>query len=454
METLPGSNPTRDVIATTVSSVMERFVGYLLALLLVKPALAEDWPEWRGRGRLGVWTEAGILERFPAAGLTPRWHTPLNAGFAGPAVAAGRVFVTDFKTSIGLKGTERALALDEESGKILWTREWPADYKGIGYAYGPRATPTVDGDRVYVVGGTGVLLCLNAATGAVIWRKEYANDYHMEMPTWGITSSVLIDATRAIAIVGGRPDAKVVAFDKMTGQEIWRALESSSEQGYAQPVIVEAGVPQLIIWHPKAVASLNPATGAVYWEQEFKVNMGMTLATPVFSRPHLLVSSFYNGSMLLDLFDRRSAVRWRGKSENEISTDGLHAVVNTPVIDGDYIYGICSYGQFRCLNLKTGQRVWESMDVTKEKARWASGFIVRQDDRYFINNDRGELIIAKLSPKGYHEISRTNLIKPTSNSGNRRELGAVNWTHPAYANRHIIARNDESIISVSLKRPR
>ena len=180
----------------------------------------------------------------------------------------------------------------------------------------------------------------------------------------------------------------------------------------------------------------------------------MTLATPVFSRPHLLVSSFYNGSMLLDLFDRRSAVRWRGKSENEINTDGLHAVVNTPVIDGDYIYGICSYGQFRCLNLKTGQRVWESMDVTKEKARWASGFIVRQDDRYFINNDRGELIITKLSPKGYHEISRTNLIKPTSNSGNRRELGAVNWTHPAYANRHIIARNDESIISVSLERPR
>ena len=173
-------------------------------------------------------------------------------------------------------------------------------------------------------------------------------------------------------------------------------------------MIVEAGVPQLIIWHPKAVASLNPATGAVYWEQEFKVNMGMTLATPVFSRPHLFVSSFYNGSMLLDLFDRRSAVRWRGKSENEINTDGLHAVVNTPVIDGDYIYGICSYGQFRCLNLKTGQRVWETMEVTKEKARWASGFIVRQDDRYFINNDRGELIIAKLSPKGYHEISRTN----------------------------------------------
>ena len=157
--------------------------------------------------------------------------------------------------------------------------------------------------------------------------------------------------------------------------------------------------------------------------------------------------------MLLEVFGQRSAVLWKGKSQSEIDTDDLHAVVNIPVIDGDYIYGICSYGQFRCLNLKTGQRVWETMDVTKEKARWASGFIVRHVDRYFINNDRGELIIAKLSPQGYQEISRTNLIRPTSNSGNRRELSAVNWTHPAYANRHIITRNDEEIIAVSLETP-
>jgi hypothetical protein len=94
------------------------------------------------------------------------------------------------------------------------------------------------------------------------------------------------------------------------------------------------------------------------------------------------------------------------------------------------------------------------MEVTKEKARWASGFIVRHGDRYFINNDRGELIIAKLSPQGYQEISRTKLITPTSNPGNRRELGAVNWTHPAYASRHIVTRNDEEIVSVSLEKPR
>jgi outer membrane protein assembly factor BamB len=416
------------------------------------PIFAEDWPEWRGKGRNGIWTESGILDKFPEKGLTAVWRTPIHGGFAGPAVAAGRVFVTDFKRSSGKKGMERALCLDEKSGKILWTREWDADYQGISYDTGPRATPTVDGDRVYIVGGSGTLLSLNARTGDVIWRKDYVKDYRMQMPTWGIASAPLVDGDRLIAIVGGQPDAKVIAFDKMTGKEIWRALPSESEQGYSQPVIVAArGTRQLIIWDPTAVVALDPATGKTYWQHPFRINLSLTLATPVFDGSRLLVSSFYNGSMLLDLAKENASVIWKGKSNSEINTDGLHAVVNTPVIDGDYIYGICSYGQFRCLNLKTGERIWETMEVTKEKARWASGFIVRHGDRYFINNDRGELIIAKLSAQGYQEISRTQLIKPTSNPGNRRELGAVNWSHPAYANRHIVARNDEEIISVSLK---
>jgi outer membrane protein assembly factor BamB len=156
--------------------------------------------------------------------------------------------------------------------------------------------------------------------------------------------------------------------------------------------------------------------------------------------------------MMLALDDRtpRAEMLWRGKSHSETDTDGLHALITTPVIVGDYIYGICSYGQLRCLNARTGERVWESLELTQEKARWASGFIVRHGDDFFINTDRGDLIIAALSPKGYQEISRTKLIKPTSNPGNRREIGAVNWSHPAYANRHIIARNDTEIIRASL----
>jgi outer membrane protein assembly factor BamB len=421
-------------------------------------APAEDWPEWRGAGRLGVWTETGILDRFPESGLSVDWRVPIHRGFSGPAVSAGRVYLMDFNSTSHQKGIERALCLDEKTGKILWTRESDADYIGLmeTYASGPRATPTVDRDRVYVLGAKGMLQCLNARTGELIWKKDYVKDYGTQVPTWGVASAPLIDGERLICLVGGEKGAKVVAFDKMTGKEIWRALDSDSETGYCQPIVFKFGNSrQLIIWHPQAVVSLDPVTGKLNWEQPFRANMGLSIATPVVAGPLLLVSSFYNGSLMLNLDDRepRADVLWKGKSASEIDTDGLHSLVSTPAVVGDYVYGICSYGQMRCLNARTGERVWESLEATGEKARWSSGFLVRNGDRFFITNDHGDLIIARLSPQGYREISRTKLIKPTSNPGNRRQMGAVNWSHPAYANRHVIARNDEEVIRVSLAAP-
>jgi outer membrane protein assembly factor BamB len=418
---------------------------------------ADDWPEVAGRGRLSVWNETGILEKFPETGLKVLWRTPLRAGYAGPAVADGRVFVLDWVETQRPRGTERALALDEKTGKILWTQEWTADYRGISWPVGPRATPTVDGDRVYVLGADGKLFCLNVRTGAIIWQKDFAKDYGTDRLKWafdwGFASAPLIDGNRLITMVGGQPDAKVVAFDKMTGQEIWRALSSDTELGVAQPIIINAGgARQLIIWYPGAVASLDPVTGKVYWEQPYKVGGSMTVAIPVQAGSQLFFTTFYDGPMMLTLDEKKPAasVIWKGKSDSEIQTEGLHAVITTPVIIGEYIYGLCSYGQFRCLRARSGERIWETQAVTKERVRWAAGVIVRNGERLFINNDRGELIIVKPSPDGYQEMSRTQLIKPTSPPQNRRELVNVNWMYPAYANKHIYARNDEEIIAASL----
>ena len=172
------------------------------------PAHAEDWPEWRGAGRMGVWTETGILERFPDSGLKVRWRTPVRAGYAGPAVAGGRVFVVDAQRSLeSMAVVERAVALDEETGAVLWTREWTTDYTGLifTWAVGPRATPTVDGDRVYVLGAAGILYCLDAETGDVIWRKDYKADYDAELPAWGMAGAPLVDGDLLICLVGGIP---------------------------------------------------------------------------------------------------------------------------------------------------------------------------------------------------------------------------------------------------------
>jgi outer membrane protein assembly factor BamB len=430
-------------------------VGFIVSQL--STTSADDWPEFRGKGRLGVWNETGLLETFPSTGLKIRWRTPVKAGYAGPAIANGRVFVTDWEPTQGMRGIERAMALDEKTGRILWVQQWEANYAGIQWEVGPGATPTVDGDRVYVLGRTGVLSALRVDSGEILWRKNYSEDYGVDRMQWGFdwgfASAPLVDEERLISLVGGSPNARVVAFDKMTGEEIWRALTSDEDLGVAQPIIIEAGgARQLIIWNPEEIAALDPITGNLFWRQPYAVGGAMTVAVPVQIGSQLFFSTFYDGPMMLTLNQDRpgASVAWKGTSNSEIQTDGLHAVLATPIVDGGYIYGICSYGQLRCLNANTGERIWETQDATIERRRWVSGFMVRNGNRVLISNDRGELIISKLSPTGYDEISRTQLIMPTSPPGNRRELRNVSWVHPGYANKHVYTRNDKEIIALSM----
>ncbi|MFQ5767176.1 MAG: allantoate amidohydrolase [Acidobacteriota bacterium] len=431
-------------------------VAMLLAAFQA-PAHADDWPEWRGSGRQGVWTEDGVLTRFPPAGLSYTWRVPVHEGYAGPSVSAGRVFVTDFVREAGIHGIERALCLDEKTGKLLWRQTWKVDYAGTQptWASGPCATPTVSSESVYIMGGMSRLLALDTSTGEVRWQHDLVEDYAATVPGWGAVSAPLVYGKLLIALVGGENNALVVAFDKDTGKEVWRALPSGGDPGYAPPLMVHAGgVDQLIIWHPRAVSSLDPRTGEVYWEQPFEVRMALTIATPVFDGHRLLVSAFYDGSMMLELAADKPAARklWqiRGNSEQPADTRALHALIATPVLDGDFIYGIDSYGELRGLRAASGERIWESLDLTGEHARWATALRGRHGDRYFNNNDRGELVMARLTPEGYEEMDRTPLIEPTSRGGGRRELGAVLWSHPAYANRHIVVRNDREIVRASL----
>ncbi len=434
--------------------------------ILIFPTLsfAEDWPQWGGKNRNGDWTETGILEKFPSDGLKIEWRAPIGGGYSGPVVSDEKIVVTDWKLSPEtkrLEGTERAVCLDEKTGKVLWTREWPADYSALmqSYASGPRATPTIDADRVYLIGAVGNIFCLSMKTGDVIWQKDCVKEYKAAIPTWGASSAPLVDGDRVIFLAGADPDGKVMAFDKITGQERWRALSSRWEMGYSQPVIYEAGGKrQLIVWHPRAVSSLDPETGKVYWEQLDRTPSDMCIATPVKSGSYLFVASFYGGSMMMELDNAQPASKllWRikGKSEMPGKTEALHAVITTPIIIGDYIYGTCSYGELRCLNAKTGERIWSS-DKLGRQGRWGSAFWVRNGDRYFVNNDVGDLIIAQFTPEKYAELDRTKLIKPTTNAGfgpRRLFETTVNWVQPAYANRHIVTRNDEEIIRASLEK--
>ena len=260
----------------------------------------------------------------------------------------------------------------------------------------------------------------------------------------------MLDGNKLICLVGG-PGSVAVAFDKDTGRELWRAL-SAREPGYCPPTLITAGgTRQLIIWHPESVNALNPETGALYWSHPWTIRSGLSLATPRQAGDLLLLSSFYNSSHCFRLEAAKPAAEllWQGQRNSEKNTDTLHSLMSTPFIEDGHIYGVCSYGQLRCLKLETGARLWETLAATTndgKEMRWANAFIVKNGSRFFLANEKGDLIIAHLTPAGYEEISRTHLLDPT-NSDPRRE---VVWSHPAFANRCVFARNDREIICVSL----
>jgi outer membrane protein assembly factor BamB len=406
---------------------------------------AEDWPQWGGPYGDCSWRETGIVDKLPAGLLPRKWSTPIGEGYSGPAVAEGRVYITDRQRQAE---TERVVCLDAETGRELWKHEYKVTYT-IQYPAGPRATPVVNDGRVYTIGAQGNMYCFDADNGDVLWQKNFEKDYQTKLPTWGMAASPVVDGNQLITLVGGAKDALVVSFDKATGKELWRAL-NDPEVGYSPPRLFTFGKSrQLIIWHPSAVTSLEPASGKQNWSVPFKASMGLTAPSAQQAGNLLFVTSFYNGPLMLDVSpEGKSAdVVWKGKSNSERDTDGLHSIIPTPIVTPDYIYGVCSYGQLRCLETKTGKRVWETFKATGHD-RWWNAFLIPNGDRVFIHNEQGDLIIAKLSPEGYEELSRAKLVEPTRQVNRRMTI----WSHPAFAMKSIFARNDKEIVRVDLSK--
>jgi outer membrane protein assembly factor BamB len=435
------------------------------AVLVFSTARADDWPQWLGPKRDGVWRETGIIKKMPKDGPTYLWRQAIGEGYAGPAVAHGKVYVTDWVRDTNterpkdafaaatLPGVERVQCLDAKTGKEIWIHKYDCPYR-VSYAAGPRCAPLIHDGKVYTLGTMGHLFCLEADSGNVVWSKNFVRDYEAKVPLWGFAGHPLIDGEKLICIVGGKKDSMVVAFNKDTGKQLWSALttfDATHGPGYCSPVLAEVGkTRQVIVWYPEAVSGVDPETGKVNWTLPFQLKAGMAIATPRVYGDRVFLTAFYNGPMMLQLAQDNPSARvlWKAREGvSERNTDGLHAVMCTPFLKDGYIYGVCSYGQLRCLKIDSGERIWDDLKATGGKEeRWGNAFLMQHEDRVFIFNEHGFLILANMTPDGYEEIGRMKILEPTNPLVNR----PVVWMHPAFANKSIYARNDKEIVRIDL----
>lgn len=433
----------------------------LVCVSLVCAAAAvkgDDWPQWMGPKRDNVWREDGILEKFPRGGPKIVWRTPIAAGYAGPAVAGGKVYVTDrvlakgttnpddpFDTKQKVASTERVLCLDAKTGKEIWKHEYECPYQ-ISYPAGPRCTPTVHEGKVYTLGAMGNLICFEADTGKILWQKDFLKEYRTKPALWGYAAHPLIDGKKLVTLVGGA-GSHVVAFDKDTGKEIWKA-GTMPAQGYSPVMITEAGGKrQMIVAAPKAVYSVNPETGEQYWITPFSDDFGYAVMTPMRVGDHLFVAGFPEKNVLVKLTADKPGIEVI--FHNRKKTAIYPGAVQPFLLDG-LLYGYDDSGIMYAAELPSGKRVWEEMGpVGGDKPKGSeTAFPVQNGDRFFFFAETGHLAIGRLTPKGYEEIDRAKVIEPTNTALGRK----VVWCAPAYAGKKMFVRNDREIICVDLAR--
>ena len=405
---------------------------------------AQDWPRWRGQHFDGVSRETGLLNPWPKEGPRQIWQVKLSGGFSTVAVADGRLFT---QTKEG--NHEVVLCLDAATGKELWRHRYAVDYDAhVTFTSGPRpdsrtgprATPTVDGDRVYVMGATGILIALESKTGKVIWQQQMlrpAGKFPIadprstfppaEVPMHGISSSPLVVGQRLYVAPGGPSGKTLAALDKNTGKVIWEALDDGV--GHASPIWAEVGgSPQLIFLTATAAVGLAPHDGRLLWRYPWKTTFDLNVATPVVADGQVFISSNYGkGGALLRLTNTAAPETvWESLSmQNHFSTSVLYQ---------GFLYGF-SGTRLRCVDFKTGEVRWDKIGL-------GIGSVIVADGNLIVLGEQGQLVLAKATPAAYTEINRTQVFAEET----------LTWTVPVLAGGRLFVRHQNGLVALDLKR--
>jgi outer membrane protein assembly factor BamB len=374
-----------------------------------------DWPQWRGPSRSGVSAESGLLAAWPSTGPPRVWSIAnLGEGFGSIAVAGARIFVQ------GLQGRDSVVSsLDRASGRVVWTRALgPGGRNDRGS--GPRGTPTVDGDRLYVLTETGTLACLRREDGTIVWQRNILREFNSRNIQWLVSESPLVDGPRVIVTPGG-PDAGMVALDKMTGRTVWTASELSDDAGYASAVVADVhGVRTVMTLTGEAGVGVRAADGKLMWRYRRVANRTANVATPVFHDNKVFYTSSYGtGGALLGLTPRGDEI---AAQEIYFTRDMQNHHGGVVLVDG-YLYGF-NNSILTCLEFASGRLMWRHRSVGK-------GSLSVSDGHLYILGENQVVGLAEATPAGYRETGRFRI----------PDTGLPSWAHPVVAGGRLYIRN-------------
>jgi outer membrane protein assembly factor BamB len=414
------------------------FATFLVALAV--PAGAADWPQWRGPDRTDISRETGLLKTWPKDGPKLLWtFEQAGIGYSGPAVVGKRLY------TMGAQGkTEYVYALDTMSGQRVWQTEIGPLFTN-GYGDGPRSTPTVDGDLIFVLGGQGNLVCLDTS-GKKIWTKSMQRDLGGQMMSgWGYTESPLVDGDQVVCCPGGS-QGTLAALDKKTGNVIWRSKEMKDRSTYSSIIVAEVGgIRQYIQTFSRGgkeqlggVAGVAAKDGRLLWQYVREGYRTAVIPTPIYHDNHVFVSAGYGaGCDLVKLTPDGSGI----KAEKVYSNKNLINHHGGVIRVGDHLYGHSDRGGWICLEFKTGKVVWDERRIDKSSVTCADGQL------YCYSERDGTLVLVEATPTGFKENGRFKIPRQTAQP---RKSGRI-WTHPVVADGRLYLRDIDLIFCFDVK---
>ena len=382
------------------------------------------WTDFRGPGRLGIYDEMPILTVWPKTGLKRLWKQPVGGGYASFTIAGGLAFTIEQRRDM-----EVVAAYDVATGREKWKNSWKAHFSESMGGDGPRSTPVHDEGRIYALGAEGELRALEAATGKLVWNKNILTDNGAANLTWAMAAAPLIADGKVIVQPGGQPGKSVVAYDKLTGDRVWSALDD--EQAYASPILATlAGKRQLVVVSALRVVGLTIDEGKLLWEIPWVTEYNASSTYPIVVAPNrFFISAGYDhGAAVVELtpdaLDGKFTTRvaWQNKK--------MKNKFNNSVLFQDHVYGL-DEGILACVNIETGEQKWKG-------GRYGYGQILLASDHLVVLSEHGELALVKADPSGFRELAKFEAISGKT------------WNNPAISGGVLLIRNAEEMAAFQL----